>query len=174
MVIGTAQDSHNHAADDSSFSEWQAKVAGTNISTSTLLATDYLNHYNEVVMIVEMIPDMPEMLEDIADWRPISYAEHFRQSGLSHSELAIAAYAHVPAEFKQAFEETVEKLDQMTLYAASTLRSSIENGMEGDKLRQTCAVLTDALKTLMQTASGIINGSAQTINDEEINRILGR
>ncbi len=42
---------------------FQHKVRGTNINEQTLLATDYLNHFNEIAMMLEMIPDMPEFLE---------------------------------------------------------------------------------------------------------------
>jgi hypothetical protein len=37
-------------------------VRGTKINEQTLLATDHLNHFNEIVMTLEMIPDTPELL----------------------------------------------------------------------------------------------------------------
>ena len=58
-------------------------VSGTNINEQTLLATDYLNHFNEVVMLIEMIADMPECLEDAQAWAPKSYQDHFRDSNVS-------------------------------------------------------------------------------------------
>ena len=33
-----------------------------NLSLVTLLATDYLNHINEIVMLVDLVPDAPECL----------------------------------------------------------------------------------------------------------------
>ena len=44
---------------------WQQRVAGTVINPSTLLATDYLNHFNEVIMTVDMVPDMPELFDEV-------------------------------------------------------------------------------------------------------------
>src|SRR3546814_1723486 len=35
-------------------------VRGKNINQNTLLATDYLNHFNEIIMLLEMLPSMPE------------------------------------------------------------------------------------------------------------------
>ncbi len=58
-------------------------VSGSNINEQTLLATDYLNHFNEVVMLIEMIADMPECLEDAKAWAPKSYQDHFRDSNFS-------------------------------------------------------------------------------------------
>jgi hypothetical protein len=53
---GPSDLSENDAAD------WYDRLEGTNINQSTLLATDYLNRFNEVVMMIEMIPDMPDCM----------------------------------------------------------------------------------------------------------------
>ncbi len=55
----------------------KALVLDTNVNDDTYLATDYLNHFNEIVMLLEMIPDMPDILEDAKEWRPKSYDQHF-------------------------------------------------------------------------------------------------
>ena len=73
-------------------------MRGANISEKTLLSTDYLNHFNEIVMLIEMVPDMPDMIEDCRLWHPKSYQQHFRDSGFSEKELAIEAYDHVPEQ----------------------------------------------------------------------------
>ncbi len=43
-------------------------------------ATDYLNHFNEIVMTLEMIPDMSELLEEAQTWLPKGYREHLGDS----------------------------------------------------------------------------------------------
>ena len=55
----------NREPDDGEFLALQQRVKGSNIDETTLLATDYLNHFNEIVMLLEMVPDMPEMLEEV-------------------------------------------------------------------------------------------------------------
>ena len=52
------------------------RAQGTNVNERTLLATDYLNHVNEIVMLVEIIPDAPECLDDCKAWQPMTYQEH--------------------------------------------------------------------------------------------------
>ncbi|MEO8318885.1 MAG: hypothetical protein ABI561_11235, partial [Bradyrhizobium sp.] len=37
-----------------------AQLKAANINPRTGLATDYLNHFNEAIMLLEMVPDMPE------------------------------------------------------------------------------------------------------------------
>ncbi|MSO72969.1 MAG: hypothetical protein EXQ84_05100 [Rhodospirillaceae bacterium] len=74
---------------------WRVKVAVTLINPDSLLATDYLNHFNEVVMLIGMLPDMPDMLPDCEAWKPKSYPEHFLNAGLTYGALAAEAYAHM-------------------------------------------------------------------------------
>ena len=157
--------------DDAEFSAWQKKVAGTNISSTTLLATDYLNHFNEIVMLLEMVPDMPDMIEDCKEWAPKSYQEHFRESAFSDRELAIEAYEHVPAKFRQPFEETIEHLNTIVGHAISQLETIIETG-DDELLRVTAGAVTTSLQKFMDVASGIIHGSAKTMSQDEIDAAL--
>src|SRR5207253_7798547 len=69
-----------------------AELHAANINPRTGLATDYLNHFNEAIMLLEMIPDLPDCAEDFLSWRPLSYREHFAASTFRARELAIAAY----------------------------------------------------------------------------------
>src|SRR5471032_3610958 len=69
-----------------------AELRAANINPRTGLATDYLNHFNEAIMLLEMIPDMPECAEDFLGWQPLSYREHFTASHFRARELAIEAY----------------------------------------------------------------------------------
>ena len=55
----------------------RTRIAGANINEQSLLATDYLNHLNEVAMILEMLPDMPDFVEDVKSWSIKSYLQHF-------------------------------------------------------------------------------------------------
>src|SRR3982751_6697099 len=69
-----------------------AELRAANINPRTGLATDYLNHFNEAIMLLEMIPDMPECAEDFLTWSPLTYAEHFWASNFKARDLAIEAY----------------------------------------------------------------------------------
>src|SRR5271154_3504977 len=69
-----------------------AKLRAANINPRTGLATDYLNHFNEAIMLLEMIPDMPECAEEFLDWQALSYREHFAASHFKARDLAIEAY----------------------------------------------------------------------------------
>src|ERR1700754_873979 len=69
-----------------------AELMAANINPRTGLATDYLNHFNEAIMLLELIPDMPDCYELFLEWQPLSYAEHFIKSNFKARDLAIASY----------------------------------------------------------------------------------
>src|SRR3954470_1501867 len=69
-----------------------ARLAAANINPKTRLATDYLNHFNEAIMLLEILPDTPACIVELIGWEPLSYPEHFAASNLKDRELAIAAY----------------------------------------------------------------------------------
>ena len=92
------------AATDDTLAELRSRAAAANINEKSLLATDYLNHFNEFVMVLDLIPDMPDCLEDAEAWQPKNYRDHFRDSAFSAKELAIKAYDHSPAEYRDQFE----------------------------------------------------------------------
>jgi hypothetical protein len=151
--------------------EWRAKVTGTLINPDTLLATDYLNHFNEAVMLIGMVADMPEILADLQAWKPKSYPEHFRNIGIDYGPLAADAYDHVPPAFKEPFEITVGQLNQVILITAKRLMSALDAN-DAIELRRTGEAAVNALTTLVGTASGIIAGSKSTLAQNEIDRLL--
>jgi len=95
----TAVESGETALDggvDASLKDLRERVRGSNINEKTLLATDYLNHFNEFVMLLDLIPDMPDCLEDARAWEPKCYKDHFLDSQFSDRDLAIEAYDRAP------------------------------------------------------------------------------
>jgi hypothetical protein len=86
-------------------------IPGTNINESTLLASDYLNHFHELVMLLEAVAtDSNGFAGDLMDWRPLTYEQHFSASGFRDKTLAIAAYRRAPSKIRARFDEAVAKL----------------------------------------------------------------
>src|ERR1700723_4758993 len=81
-----------------------AALRAANINPRTGLATDYLNHFNEAIMLLEMIPDMPECADDFLGWQPLSYREHFTASNFGARDLAIEAYDSADARIRSEFD----------------------------------------------------------------------
>jgi hypothetical protein len=158
--------------EDAGYRSMQEKVKGSNIDSTTLLATDYLNHFNEIVMLLEMVPDMPEMLDDVKEWQPKSYQDHFRDSTIVEKDLAIEAYDFVPAIYREPFEQTISQINTMMESTVQRLEQNISDGAT-DVLRANVDNISKLIQRLMDMASGIIHGSAKTMDQSEIDDLLG-
>ena len=71
----------------------EAYLVAANVNPHTGFATDYLNHFNEAIMLLELLSDVPECREDFFAWQPKKYDEHFAASKSKHRDFAIAAYS---------------------------------------------------------------------------------
>jgi hypothetical protein len=130
---------------------------GTTVNERTLLATDYLNHFNELIMLLEMVPDMPECLEDVKAWQPKTYEAHFAQSGFAYKALALLAYDNAPAEFRQPFDTIVLRMNTLIKGGIATVESAVKRGRL-EEVRFAVDTLAKALHNLVGAAGNIING----------------
>lgn len=153
--------------------DWAKRVEGTMVNATTLLATDYLNHFNEVLMLLQMVPDMPDMIEDCTQWRPKSYPQHFLDSGLTEGPLAAEAYAHSPPAFKLPFEAIIKQMDDLVFETTAVLEESISNGQDPEIMRERTTGAVGTLQTLNQLADSIIHGDTSTLDQAKIDQMLG-
>jgi hypothetical protein len=134
-----------------------AQLRAANINPRTGLATDYLNHFNEAVMLLEMIPDMPECAEDFLVWRPMSYAEHFTASNLKARDLAIWAYESADPGVRAEFDNITSAMTSILTAVSTAMREARQ-----DETRATLAEqATGWVKPLVALAGGMINGGAE-------------
>src|SRR6266849_6293645 len=135
-----------------------ARLRAANINPRTGLATDYLNHFNEAIMLLEMIPDMPECAEEFLAWHPRSSREHFMASHFKPRELAIEAYEAADAVIRTEFDNITITMTSILSAVGSAMRE-----VNQDKTRATLAEqATGWVKPLVALAGGIINGGTET------------
>jgi hypothetical protein len=131
-----------------------ALLRAANINPRTGLATDYLNHFNEAIMLLEMIPDMPECAEEFLGWQPLSYREHFTASHFKARELAIEAYDSADAGIRTEFDNITSAMTSILTAVSAAMRE-----VRHHKTRATLAEqATGWVKPLAMLAGGIING----------------
>ncbi len=133
-----------------------ARLAEANINPVTGFATDYLNHFNEAIMLLEMLPACPEFLDDFLAWRPLSYGEHFAGSRFKERALAIAAYEAAAPELRGRLDALTGTMTAMLEAAAAALRSGLTPGARGLIAEAAAAWL----KPLIARAGALINGEA--------------
>lgn len=137
----------------------RAHTDGTNVNPTTLLTTDYLNHFNEIIMLLEILPSAPsQFASEVADWEHESYEEHFEHSGFRDKELAIAGYRHAPEEVRRAFDSSVADMEQEMVMLLQQVQKKIDGG-DTEGLTQLCMEATPRLQDLIQITAGIVNGS---------------
>jgi hypothetical protein len=133
-------------------------LRAANINPRTGLATDYLNHFNEAIMLLEMIPDMPECAEDFLGWQPLSYREHFEASNFKARDLAISAYESANAGIRSEFDSITSAMTSILTAVGTAMREAVQ-----DKTRATLAGQAIGwVKPLVATAGGIINGGGSS------------
>jgi hypothetical protein len=130
------------------------ELRAANINPRTGLATDYLNHFNEAVMLLEMIPDMPECAEDFLAWRPLSYAEHFTASNFKARDLAIEAYNAADVGIRANFDNITNAITSILTAVSDAMRKAQQDGTRTKLAEQA----TGWVKPLVMQAGGVING----------------
>jgi hypothetical protein len=134
-----------------------AQLKAANINPRTGLATDYLNHFNEAIMLLEMVPDMPECAEDFLGWQPLSYREHFMASNFKARDLAIEAFDAADKTIRTEFENITSAMTSILVAVGAAMREA-----QQDKTRATLAEqATGWVKPLVALAGGIINGGRE-------------
>lgn len=141
-----------------------ARIAGSNIHPRSLLATDYLNHFNEVAMILDMVGDMPDMLEEAVGWRPRSYVEHFARSNLKDGALAIEAFDHVPADLRRRFGRIVAELDREILAGIECLATLLENPAA---FSAASSDLSRRVQALLAALNGVIHAAPEAAREPD-------
>jgi hypothetical protein len=141
-----------------------AELKAANINPRTGLATDYLNHFNEAVMLLEMIPDVPDCAEDFLQWRPLSYPEHFTASNFKARDLAIEAYEAADPTIRAEFDHVTGTMTSILTAVGEAMREAQQDTTRTKLAEQA----TSWVKPLVTAAGGIINGGS----DSDIDYIM--
>jgi hypothetical protein len=151
---------------------FRSHIPGTNINESTLLASDYLNHFHELVMLFEAISTEPEgFAHDLLCWRPLTYEEHFAESGFRDKNLAIAAYRRAPPRIRARFDEAVARLHGEAVTLVAEVAANLGGKTEG--LNDTCEKAGQRLRMLIDEANAIANGELSDRTEADASADVG-
>jgi len=153
----------------------KARLADANINPESFLATDYLNHFNEIVMLMEMLPDMPDMLEEALEWQPKGYQGHFRDSSFQAKDLAIEAYDMAPKSIRDIFETIIGQLDQTILSTLNGLKNvgANERGLSGPA-QQLLGIRITAIQDMLMKLNQVIHAKHDQSVVDEVANIMGQ
>jgi len=147
------------------------RLEGTNINSQTFLATDYLNHFNEITMLLDILADCPDCFEDARGWQPKSYSQHFADSTLSDRELAIEAYSHAPLKYRRPFDRIVEHMDHLVLFALRRLEAPVSSH-DAVAIHRIAAAVAKRMQELVAMASAVIHGNVATSAQDDVDALM--
>ncbi len=140
------------------------------VNPASGLANDYLNLFNEILMIIEQLPTMPELFDDLLAWKPVTYQEYFSRSILPGSRSALADYNRLNPSFRSRFEAIVDDLDRLATGTVASIRRHIKTKGTDDPqaLAAICERATAALREKLSRAVALVNhGTADTAEDAQ-------
>ena len=136
------------------------------VNPASGLANDYLNIFNEIIMLVENFPEMPEFGPDILAWRPASYVEHYRTSNLPGRVAALEAYARIDAALRRAFDGILDEIAELARQAAQNVRHCGQHQIMYEVVAQTCRDIGTAMGECLARATYIVNYGTQAPADD--------
>jgi hypothetical protein len=128
-------------------------------ATCVGLSNDYLNHYSEALMLIEMAGDDPAIGAELQDWRPVSYPAYFASSELRRATAALAAYDALPAARRQAFEKLVASMDTLATMAVFALQPP----STPESIPWVVEATAPALRELIAKAAAFLNSGGQEL-----------
>ena len=131
-------------------------LSAANINPATGLASDYLNHFNEAIMLLDLLSSCPDCRDDFLQWKAKSYAEHFAGSHFKDRALAIAAYEAADAHARQCLDALAAT---MTVVLEET-RAALTADMPAAAVAALAERVAAQLRPLIVRASAAIHGDA--------------
>ncbi len=146
--------------------DYRARVLGTTIDPNTFLSTDYFNLFNEVIMLFGMLPDMPDMLEEIDLWEFRTYCEHFQASGLG-----VEVYPLAPEELRMRLEALVDGM-RITVESARAEFHELLAQQQAEILAEKAMTCSLSLQRMVDEGSAIVHGSVGSLDQAAIDSMF--
>ncbi len=87
-----------------------ATMKAANVNPDTRLATDYLNIFNEYIMLAQMVADGSLEQDILAEWQAKDYLSHFNHSGFVGLKIVEQSYLSLSLEKREIFTQAVDDL----------------------------------------------------------------
>jgi len=136
---------------------------GPKINPQTGLSTDYLNHFSEAFMVLEMASTLPDCLDDLRQWTPKTYTEHFASSRFTNREAIISAYQGADPAVRVALDRAAEMLNDALVKTRDIV---LRNRAKPDAAKAAAKAL-GWLKPLITRTAAVINGTAPDIAERQ-------
>lgn len=134
------------------------------VNPASGIANDYLNHFNEILLLIENLPTLlPEMLDELLEWRPVTYREYFAKSLLPGSARALQIYDSLDDGFRREFEGVIDGVNAMAQASIDVIRAhrSPDGDLDPDKVSDFCENASCAIRSALNRASDLVNNGRE-------------
>ena len=107
-----------------------AAEARIGVDAVTGLATDFLNQFNEVAMLLDMLAEDASLIEDLEAWQVRDYVAHFAASGFADRHLVLEAYELSPPLTRRRFDALCGELADLLSQGLAFLSNCRASGAE--------------------------------------------
>ena len=134
-----------------------------NINPVTGLSTDYLNHFTEVLMALELAAGIPECIADLRAWRPRTYAEHFATSRFTNRDTVIRLYQAADPSLRKQVDKVSDALNRLLAKARDAVLRDPETAADAAAQHASVRPLITELAALM---NGTEDEAGQGLNPQ--------
>ena len=128
------------------------------VNPASGLANDYLNLFNEIVMLVEQLPTMTKLFNYIQPLTKNTYRDYFHRSVLPGRLSALETYDKLEPRFRREFETLVEELDRRSTGAVAVVRRQFKAGGEDNEaLAPICEKAGATIREVLDKATMLVN-----------------
>jgi hypothetical protein len=126
-----------------------------NINPVTGLSTDYLNHFTELLMALEVVAGIPEYIDDLRAWRSKTYAEHFATSRFTNRDTVIHLYQATDPSMRKQVDKVSDALNRLLAEARDAVLRDPETAAGAAAQHATGKV-----RPLIAELAALMNGTA--------------
>jgi hypothetical protein len=130
------------------------------VNPASGIANDYLNHFNEILLLIENLPTLlPEMLDELLEWKPVTYREYFAKSQLPGSVRALQIYDGLDENFRRDFESIIDGINAMALASIEVIRAhrSQTGDLDPSRVSEFCENASSAIRSALNRAADLVN-----------------
>ena len=132
------------------------------------IANDYLNHFNEILLLIENLPTLlPEMLDELLEWKPVTYREYFAKSLLPGSARALQIYEGLDPDFRNEFETIIDGVNAMALASVEVIRAhrTPDGDLDPSSVSDFCENASCAIRSALNRASDLVNNGRGKVGE---------
>lgn len=160
------------AADEARVAAIAAEVR-IGIDSVTGLATDFLNQFNEVSMLLDMVVDDPLLIEDLEAWQARDYVAHFMASGFADRHLVLEAYRLSPPLTRQRFDALCGELGDVLAQGLAFLSNCRAAGAES-AIASAAAALGAEVRRQLDRLDALIHAGRHRPAQLDVDRMFAR